>query len=55
MVAEYARSLLDGLGDFFTVVRDMFDCLPMSVQALIYFGFGGIMLLCILHLIFIRG
>lgn len=55
MVVDYARSLLDGLGEVFAMFRSIFDCLPMAVQALIYLAFGGFILLCILRPIVIGG
>lgn len=55
MVVDYAKSLLNGLGDVFAMFRSIFDCLPMAVQALIYLAFGGFILLCILRPIVIGG
>lgn len=55
MVTQYAKSLLDGLVDFFSMLRSIFECLPMPIQALCYLAFGGFLFVCILHMIFIRG
>ena len=55
MVADYAKSLLNGLGDFFQIIRSFFDMMPMPIQAILYLSIGGVLLLCILHMIFIRG
>ena len=55
MVTQYAKSLLDGLVDFFALLRSIFECLPMPIQALCYLAFGGFLFICILHMIFIRG
>lgn len=55
MVTEYAKSLLSGLGEFFGMLRSIFECLPMPIQALCFLAFGGFLFLCILHMIFIRG
>ena len=54
MVADYAKSLLNGLGDFFQIIRSFFDMLPMPIQAILYLSIGGVLLFCILHMIFIR-
>lgn len=42
-------SMFSGLGEFFKLWRDMFDCLPLVCKLLIYFSFGGILLLCLLR------
>lgn len=44
-------SLFTGLSGFFGMLRDMFGCLPLVVQVLIYFAFGGFMLLCLLKML----
>lgn len=44
-------SLFVGLTEFFGMLRDMFTCLPLVVQVLIYFGFGGFLLLCLLKML----
>ena len=44
-------SLFTGLSGFFGMLRDMFTCLPLVVQVLIYFAFGGFMLLCLLKML----
>lgn len=48
-------SLFTGLGDFFGFFRDFFAALPLPVQALMYFAFGGFMLLMLLKMLFTRG
>lgn len=55
MVTEYAKSLLSGLDEFFSMLRSLFECLPMPIQALFFLAFGGALLLCLLYMIFIRG
>lgn len=45
------NSLFKGLTQFFTFLREMFTCLPMVVQVLIYFSFGGVLLLCLLKML----
>ena len=44
-------SLFTGLSGFFGMLRDMFTCLPLVCQVLIYFSFGGFMLLCLLKML----
>lgn len=44
-----------GLDDFFKLWRDIFDFLPLPVKLLIYFAFGGFMLLCLLRMLVNRG
>ena len=48
-------SFFPGLDDFFKQWRDMFDMLPLPVKLLIYFAFGGFMLLCLLRMLVNRG
>lgn len=48
-------SFFSGLDDFFKLWRDMFDMLPLAVKLLIYFAFGGFMLLCLLRMLVNRG
>ena len=48
-------SFFSGLSDFFKLWRDMFDMLPLVVKLLIYFAFGGFMLLCLLRMLVTRG
>lgn len=48
-------SFFSGLDDFFKLWRDIFDFLPLSVKLLIYFAFGGFMLLCLLRMLVNRG
>lgn len=48
-------SLFSGLDDFFKLWRDMFDFLPLAVKVLIFFAFGGFMLLCLLRMLVNRG
>ena len=48
-------SLFSGLDDFFKLWRDMFDFLPFVVKVLIFFAFGGFMLLCLLRMLVNRG
>lgn len=44
-------SLFRGLAEFFGMFRDLFACLPTVCQMLIYFGFGGVLLLCLLKML----
>lgn len=44
-----------GLDDFFQLWRDMFDFLPLPVKVLIFFAFGGVLLLCLLRMLVNRG
>lgn len=48
-------SFFSGLDDFFKLLRDIFDFLPLPVKLLIYFAFGGFMLLCLLRMLVNRG
>jgi phage-related protein len=48
-------SLFTGVGGFFTMLRDMFGLLPGVVQVLIYFVFGGFLLLMLLRMLTERG
>lgn len=48
-------SFFSGLDDFFKLWRDMFAALPLAVQVLVYFAFGGFMLLCLLRMLVNRG
>lgn len=48
-------SFFSGLTDFFALWRDMFSALPLVVQVLVYFAFGGFMLLCLLRMLVNRG
>jgi len=48
-------SFFSGLDDFFKLWRDMFDFFPLPVKLLIYFAFGGFMLLCLLRMLVNRG
>ena len=48
-------SFFSGLDDFFRFWRDVFDMLPLVVKLLIYFAFGGFMLLCLLRMLVNRG
>ncbi len=48
-------SFFSGLSEFFQLWRDMFDLLPMAVKLLIYFAFGGFMMLCLLRMLVNRG
>lgn len=50
----YGRALLDGLGEVFTLFRDLFYIFPMPVQALILFGFGGLVFLALLKRVVIE-
>lgn len=45
------RSLFNGLGEFFGMFHDIFSCLPLVCQVLIYFGFGGVLLLCLFKML----
>lgn len=47
--------LLHRLDDFFQLWRDMFDFLPLPVKVLIFFAFGGVLLLCLLRMLVNRG
>lgn len=48
-------SFFTGLDDFFKLWRDMFDFLPLPVKVLIFFAFGGVLLLCLLRMLVNRG
>lgn len=48
-------SMFSGLGEFFKLWRDVFDLLPLVCKLLIYFAFGGFMLLCLLRMLVNRG
>ena len=48
-------SFFSGLDDFFKLWRDMFAALPLAVQVLVYFAFGGFTLLCLLRMLVNRG
>ena len=48
-------SLFSGLDGFFKLWRDMFVFLPLAVKILIFFAFGGFMLLCLLRMLVNRG
>lgn len=43
--------LFNGLNEFFSFFHAFFSALPFVVQFLIYFGFGGVLLLCLLRLL----
>lgn len=45
-------SLFRGMDEFFGMLRDMFTCLPIVVQVLVYFAFGGYLLLCLLKMLY---
>lgn len=44
-------SLFTGLTDFFTMLRQMFGALPLVCQVLIYFGFGGFLLIALVQML----
>lgn len=46
------NSLFHGMTEFFAMIREMFTCLPLVVQVLIYFAFGGYLLLCLLKMLY---
>lgn len=48
-------SFFSGFDDFFQLWRDMFDFLPLPVKVLIFFAFGGVLLLCLLRMLVNRG
>lgn len=48
-------SMFSGLSEFFKLWRDMFDMLPLVCKLLLYFAFGGFMLLCLLRMLVNRG
>jgi hypothetical protein len=48
-------SMFTGIGSFFTMIRNMFSLLPGVIQVLIYFVFGGFMLLMLLRILTERG
>lgn len=50
-VLSNLRNLFSGLPDFFKMFRDMFDCLPIVCRVLIYFGFGGVLLLYLVQML----
>lgn len=43
--------LFHGLDQFFSFFHAFFAALPLVIQVLIYFGFGGVLLLCLLRLL----
>ena len=47
-------SLFTGLVDFWKLLRDFFDSFPAVVKVLIYFVFGGSLLLCLLKMLIER-
>lgn len=54
-IVTYLVSFFTGLDDFFQLWRDMFDFLPLPVKVLIFFAFGGVLLLCLLRMLVNRG
>lgn len=54
-IVTYLVSFFAGLDDFFQLWRDMFDFLPLPVKVLIFFAFGGVLLLCLLRMLVNRG
>lgn len=45
------RSLFVGLAEFFGFFRDFFGALPLVCQVLIYFSFGGVLLLLMVQML----
>lgn len=43
--------LFSDLGEFFELCHQFFDCLPFVVRLLVYFSFGGVLILGILRLV----
>lgn len=43
-------SMFRGLGEFFGFFRDFFSALPLVIQVLMYFSFGGLLLLLIVQM-----
>lgn len=46
-----AYKLFNGLTQFFSFFHAFFSSLPLVVQVLIYFSFGGVLLLCLLRML----
>lgn len=44
-------SLFQGLHEFFGFFRDFFSALPIVIQVLIYFSFGGLLLLLMVQML----
>lgn len=45
------QSMFQGLGEFFGFFRDLFAALPLVCQVLIYFSFGGLLLLLMVQML----
>lgn len=45
------RSLFRGVAELFSFFGGLFDALPLVCRVLIYFGFGGVMLLCLFQML----
>ena len=45
-------SLFRGMDEFFEMLREMFSCLPIVVQVLIFFAFGGYLLLGLVKMLY---
>ena len=43
--------LFSDRGKFFDLCHQFFDCLPLVVKLLVYFSFGGVLILGILRLV----
>lgn len=45
------RSMFLGLGEFFGFFRELFAAFPLVIQVLIYFSFGGLLLLLLVQML----
>lgn len=52
-IADF-RSLFAGMQQFMELFRSFFDALPLVIKVLIYFSFGGLLLLCLLKMLIER-
>lgn len=52
-IADF-RSLFSGMQRFMELFRSFFDALPLVIKILIYFSFGGLLLLCLLKMLIER-
>lgn len=44
------RSMFEGLTEFFGFFREFFTAMPLVIQVLVYFSFGGLVLLLIVQM-----
>ena len=45
------RLVFVGVAEFFSFFGQLFSALPVVCQVLIYFGFGGVIFICLLHMV----